>query len=181
MLIAIFSCLLLISTIVYTTFSILQWSVMNRTFIAASKPSVGVEGIGVIYDEKDIAGNIISRRIPTETTTWLNISVQIKNFGSTTASGFTADWVMFIDGVPQKAYDEGQKDPPIEMFPGKTTLLIGAVAKDYKSVMAKKESLSLKITGSYDDPTKQNHRYTYCEEDHFEPDAFSFLFQGACK
>jgi len=157
-----------------------QLTLMRETFIASSKPSVGVDGIDCAYSGRDKNGNDVPYRFPVKgVTQQINMLVIIKNFGTATASNFTSTWRFYIDGVEQLPHEgHNRSNPPIEMFPGKVVSLIGHVGSDqYQAVMEGKKSVDLEVTVSYDEP---GQRYTYCEKDHFEPNTFGFLFKGTC-
>jgi hypothetical protein len=151
--------------------------IAHDTFVAANKPSVGVNGISPMYGTKTDGGEAFSS-LRTKKTDNLGFRVDVKNFGSVAATNFTAKWIVFLDGVPGKGI--GPESGTVVLFPQKSIFFQGYIgSENYQAVVVSAtKTLELEVTVSYDGPGP-NQNYTYCEKDRFSPTMNAFTNLGA--
>jgi hypothetical protein len=149
--------------------------IAHNTFVAANKPSVGINGIIVAYLETGANGKTVLIDAPNERTTNFDFRVEIKNFGTVPADNFVPSWKVLINGIQQRGGTETSK--PATIFPGKSIYLTGqAGTENYQAIMTGQSVLELETTVRYEGP---GQNYTYCEKDRFGPKVNAFLGLGA--
>jgi len=159
----------------YTGFAAWQVKISHDTFNAANRPYVGVSGISIKHLKKDNTGALQGVDKPDKDTHWLNIGVEIKNFGPVPGTNYKSDWEVFIAGVPGRgvgAVDE----VPTTIFPGESLFKDAQIGEtDYPAVMDGTKSLMLNLSIEYDGPAGH---YKQCSKQDFLPMINGFLDRG---
>lgn len=153
--------------------------IAHDTFVAANKPSVGVNGISVVFTGIDVNGQRIESKIPNEKTNNMDFSVEIKNFGPVPGDNFLTNWKVFIDGTEQPSTINFERNSST-IFPGKSVYLTGKIGShDYPAVVGGQKIIELEVTVRYEGP---GQKYRYCEKYRYGgPTAIAFLRYGtAC-
>jgi hypothetical protein len=135
--------------------------IAHDTFIAANKPSVGVNGISIVYTGVGPQGQRIESKVPTQQTNNFSFQVEIKNFGQVSADDFLPTTKVFLDGKEQPGELNFVRQTST-IFPGKSVYFaFGIGSQDYPSIVNGKKILELEVTVHYAGPGKT---YNYCEK-----------------
>jgi hypothetical protein len=168
--------LVFLAASVYGAIAWKQWNIMDKTFVAQNKPTVGINTIQTIYSGRDDKGNIISGMAPTKQMERFVFFAEIKNFGQTSAEGFEPSWALLLNGrdITKIKADIGHDSI---IFPGRSMTVFGFVGPpDYLAVVSGQVILELEITVKYKGP---DSNYTYCEKGRFQPEVGTFIMTGA--
>ena len=159
----------------YTAFAAWQVKISRDTFNAANRPYVGVSGISIKHLKKDKTGAFQVVDKPDRDTHWLNIVVEIKNFGAVPGTNYKSDWEVFIAGVPGPGMGASD-EVPTTIFPGESLFKAAQIGEtDYPTVMDGTKPLMLNLSIEYDGPSGH---YKQCSKQDFLPMINGFLDRG---
>lgn len=148
--------------------------IANKTFEAANRPYVGINGVGVNHIGKNASGDIVVSQTRTKETVALNVTPQIKNFGPVSGTNFRGNWRVFIAGVEQPHWNIPNR--PTTIFPSQVIYITGQVRPpEYPGVMSGEKVLAFEMTIEYDGPSSH---YRECNRFQYDPPTNSFFNLG---
>ena len=140
----------------------------------AYRPYIGVDQIVVRFyqGETDTTGTVE----PTAQTTWMGITVQVKNFGPVPGTNYVSEIHTFIGDTEIPSTKVADK--PATFFPGQVFSPGGGLTPlGYKVVSHGEKLLTMYVKVSYDGPTGHTEE---CEKDQYLPNVSRFAKLGPC-
>lgn len=135
----------------------------NRTFEAANRPYVGLDGFEFAYFVKNSEGKFIKTEFPS-TADLMSFNAQIKNFGPVPGTNFKATWKVFFDAVHQQGIP-AVPNRPSTIFPTQGMHLNGSIGGDnYQKIRSGKIILTIEVTVEYDGPSAH---YKECTKEQY--------------
>lgn len=151
--------------------------IAQRTFNAANRPYVGVNGASADHFMKNEVGEFVPAPRPSAKTEGLVYAIEIKNFGPVPATNFVDSQRVFFNGVEHPT-TINPPHRPSTIFPGQLVYFRGSISNpEYAEIMSGKIVVMIEIRVEYDGPSGH---YKHCDRRQYNPGANGFLGLGVC-